>query len=119
MAGDIRATEAVAERLRAAFTASDPDILAGILDPDVRWGGEEDAPETCHSREDVLAWYKGLYARGVRATVAETWIEGDHIILALDVHRPDGLTTRNYQRFTVRDGAIVDIRDNEEAPVTL
>ena len=60
MADDTQEAQAIAERLRSALEGRDLTTLAGILDPDVRWGGEEDTPQTCHNRADVLAWYGGV-----------------------------------------------------------
>jgi SnoaL-like domain len=118
MAEDTPEAQALAQRLRSAFETQDLSTLAGILDPDVRWGGEEDTPQTCHNRAEVLAWYGDLHARGFRATVVETVVEPHHIFLTLDVTRPDGGTSRNSQVFRIAGGRIVDIRGHEEARTT-
>jgi hypothetical protein len=106
------ATRRVAEALHAAFDTADEQALAALLHPDVRWGG---GPAGCHSRAQVLEWYQGLRARGVHATVRETTIAGDTVILGLAV----GLSGRApakgadlfYQAFTVDDdGSVVEIR---------
>ncbi|MCW3045460.1 MAG: SnoaL-like protein [Actinobacteria bacterium] len=47
--------QAIARRLTSALEARDLESLGNLLAPDVRWGGEEDTPQTCHSRDDVLA----------------------------------------------------------------
>jgi len=44
VADDTEEAQAIAERLRSAFEQQDLGILAGVLDPDVRWGGEEARP---------------------------------------------------------------------------
>jgi hypothetical protein len=36
------AAEAMADRLREAFASGDLALLAPLLDPHVRWGGEEE-----------------------------------------------------------------------------
>lgn len=113
MAAETMDAWAVAARLQTAFETRDLFVLAEILDPDVRWGPDEETPQTCHSRADVLAWYGGLYARGFRADIVESAVEPGRILLRLDVQRPDGEVTRNNQLFTVRDGLIVDIRDGQ------
>jgi len=115
-ADDTREAQAIAERLRSAFEQQDLGILAGVLDPDVRWGGEEDTPETCHSRADVLAWYGGLIDRGVRASVVAAEVEPDRVVLTLDVTRPGGGTSRNHQVFRIAAGQVADIRGQEEGP---
>ena len=114
MADDTQEVQAIAERLRSALEGQDLTILAGILDPDVRWGGEEDTPQTCHNRADVLAWYGGLIDRGFRPSVVATEVEPDRIALTLDVTGPGGGTSRNRQVFRIASGHIVDIRGHEE-----
>ena len=113
MGEDRQDAQAIARRLTSALEARDLESLGEILAPDVRWGGEEDTPQTCHSRADVLAWYGGLHARGFRASVVEAAVEPDRIVLTLDVTRPGGGTSRNEQVFRIAGGRIVDIRDNE------
>ena len=116
MADSTQEAEAVAQRLRSAFQTQDLSILASLLDPEVRWGGEEDTPQTCHNRADVLAWYGGLAARGFRATVVEAEVEAHQIVLTLDVTEPGGGTSRNHHVFRIAGGRVVEIRDHEEAP---
>ena len=118
MADGTREAQAIAERLRSAFEQQDLGILAGVLDPDVRWGGEEDTPETCHNRADVLAWYGSLIDRGFQASVAATAVEPDRIVLSLDVTTPGGGTSRNHQVFRIASGHVVDIRGQEEGPAS-
>jgi hypothetical protein len=81
----------------------------------VRWGGEEDTEDTCHSRADVLRWYTRLRDRGVRARVAEVLDLGDAVVLelALTGHEDDPqdeLRARLFQVFRIGDGLVVDIR---------
>jgi hypothetical protein len=116
VADDIEEAWAIAERLRSAFEQQDLGILAGVLDSDVRWGGEEDTPETCHNRADVLAWYGGLIDQGFRASVAAAAVEPDRIVLTLDVTGPGRGTRRNHQVFRIASGHIVDIRSYQEGP---
>ena len=116
MTGDTQEARAIAERLRSAFEQQDLGLLAGVLDPDVRWGGEEDTPETCHNRADVLAWYGDLIDRGFRASVVAAEVEPDRVVLTLDVTRPGGGTSRNHQVFRIAAGHVVDIRGQEEGP---
>jgi hypothetical protein len=75
------APQSTAEKLRAAFEAGDEDLLASLFDAAVRWGGEEDTPETCHSREEVLACYGKLREAGVSAAVEEVVDLGDIVVL--------------------------------------
>src|SRR5467141_2722213 len=116
MGEDRQDAQAIARRLTSALEARDLESLGDLLAPDVRWGGEEDTPETCHSRADVLAWYGGLIDRGFRATVAATAVEPDRVVLSLDVTRPGGGTSRNHQVFRIAAGQVVDIGGQEEGP---
>jgi hypothetical protein len=108
-------TQEVATRLREAFTAGDAALFAPLLDPRVRWGGEEETEQTCHSRGDVLAWYGRAQAAGVRAQVTETLVRQHAVVLGLaltgppqgpDGERPDQV----FQTFRLADGLIIDIR---------
>lgn len=118
--------EAVAQRLRAAFESGDLSTLAPLLRADVRWGGEEETPETCHSRADVLAWYGKAAEAGIRATVTETLSGTDAVLLGLRVTGRDPVRTRRgqlvYQVFRIADGQVADIRgypNRDEAVATM
>lgn len=112
-----------AEKLRQAFEQGDERLLASVLDPTVRWGGEEEEPDTCHSRGEVLAWYGKLKAAGVSATVEEVIDCGDVVVLGLAISRPEGRTGSEvplvvFQVFRLAAGLVVDIRgfpEREEA----
>ncbi len=106
---------ALAARLKTALESRDRDLLDQLLAPNVRWGGEEETPDTCHNRTDVLRWYEELDAHGVRARVEETINDSDAIVLGLRITWPDHESSEarmftRYQVFRVVDGLIVDIR---------
>lgn len=110
-----RRAATVAAALRTAFGTADLDLMADLLHPDVRWGGDEDTADTCHDREAVLAWYGGLLRRGVRATVDEVVARDSVVLLGLTVSWPDvpdekPPPTLIYQVFRLDRGLIVDIR---------
>jgi hypothetical protein len=109
------APETIAGKLGRAFEEGDDDLFASLLDPAVRWGGEGDTPETCHTREQVLTRYRRLRDGGVGATVEETICQGDAVVLGLALRLPDrgaplDLPPRVYQVFRLADGLVVDIR---------
>jgi len=114
----VRSIEAVAAGLTAAFAVGDLDQLAPLLAAEVRWGGDEDTEQTCHSRAQVLAWYQRLRAQGVRVQVLGTQIRGDTVALLMAVQWPDGWEDAGHRRstqaqvFRIRDGLVVDIRDD-------
>jgi hypothetical protein len=108
-------TEALARRLGAALESDDPQTLGVLLHPRVRWGGEEETPETCHSRGDVLAWYGRLHAAGVRARVDETVVTPRAVVLGMSLSGPgfgpDGPRPGQvFQVFRTTDGLVADIR---------
>jgi SnoaL-like domain len=113
--------EDLAEEIEAALSAEDLDRAAALLADDVRWGGDEDAEETCHTRSDVLAWYRRALAGGVKARHIETLVQPHAVIIGWDIIWPPGEEERppiRYQVFSVADGLVADIRgfpDKEEA----
>jgi ketosteroid isomerase-like protein len=110
----------VAAGLRAAYESADLDALGELLHPDVRWGGDEDTPDTCHNRSDVLAWYRRSYESGMRATVTEALTGPDAVLLALRVSgRAPGDATVVHQVFRLTDGLVADIRGYPERELAL
>jgi hypothetical protein len=110
----------VAGALRAAYESADLDALSGLLHPRVRWGGEEETPDTCHSPSDVLAWYRRSYDSGIRATVTEVLTRPDAVFLALRVSgRDQGKATAVHQVFLLTDGLISDIRGYPQRDLAL
>jgi ketosteroid isomerase-like protein len=110
----------VAAGLTAAFSVGDLDQWAPLLAPDVRWGGDEETEQTCHSRAQVVGWYQRLRAQGVQVQVLGTQIRGDTVVLLMAVQWPEGWDDEDHRRsttaqvFRVRDGLVVDIRDDVE-----
>ena len=113
-------TELVATRSRAALEARDLSALGALLDQDVRWGGPEDTPETCHSRADVLSRLARQLAAGVETQVNEVVPGDEAILLGLQVKRPVqggyGRERSIHQVLSVRDRLMVDIRGTRAAP---
>lgn len=110
----------VAAGLRAAYESADLAALGELLHPDVRWGGEQDTPDTCHNRSDVLNWYGRVYQSGLRATVTEVLTGPDAVLLALRVSgREPGETFVVHQVFRLTDGLVADIRGYPERELAL
>src|ERR1051326_8516395 len=108
--------EATAARLRDALDPLDRDALAALLDDNVRWGGEEDTRDTCHSRGAVLKRLDEQQRRGVQTSVLEV-TPGEHgVLVALKVRQPAHAGHDHdhewtvYQALSVRDRRIVEIR---------
>ena len=109
------APQSTAGKLRAAFEDEDEALLASVLDPAVRWGGEEETPETCHTREEVIAWYSQLRTAGVRARVQQAITFEHAVVLGLILTRPDGGPASEvpafvYQVFRLTGDKVIDIR---------
>jgi len=108
--------EAVAAALRDALDPINLNALGTLLDENVRWGGPEDTPETCHSRADVLNWLDKRRQGGRETTVLEV-VPGEYgILLTLNVRQPaqpghdhDHHWTA-YQALKVHGHHVVDIR---------
>jgi ketosteroid isomerase-like protein len=106
--------EHLAERVRTALQSGDLTAYRELLDPNVRWGPLDDPSSGCTNRDEVLTWYRRGRARGVRAAVTETVVQGDTILVGLRVtgnpaEEPGGEVDR-WQVLRVVDGRIVDIR---------
>jgi SnoaL-like domain len=110
--------QALADTLEAAFDRRDAAVLASVLAADVRWGSEEETPETCHSDREVLAWYERLRAQGVEAQVEEVVVRERAVVLGLLVSQPGEAPERDpmrvWQTFAVADGLVVEIRGYPE-----
>lgn len=110
----------VAAGLRTAYETANLDALSELLHPDVRWGGEEDTPETCHNRSDVLTWYRRGYESGMRATVIDALTGPDAVLLTLRVSgREPGKAVVVHQVFRLTDGLIADIRGYPQRELAL
>ncbi len=119
MTTDAERTEQLAGQIQAALQTADLDGYRELLDPNVTWGAPGDANPECRNRDQVLAWYRQGRAKGVRATVSETVVHDDMILVGLSVSGGElssdtGGPTARWQILTVRSGRIVDIRGFED-----
>jgi ketosteroid isomerase-like protein len=105
-------SEPVAARWQAAFAAHDVATLSSLLDENVRWGGAEDTPQTCHTRSEVLARLAQQAAHGTTARVVE--VVADAFLVELHVTHPETPAYQRsrtvYQVLTVADGRVTNIR---------
>jgi hypothetical protein len=106
--------EEVAARLRPAFESADVAAFGEVLDENVRWGGEDETPETCHTRAQVLERLAKQRAAGMRTQVLEVVPGAEAVLVGFDVKWPvsEGFTRQRtvYQVMKVRDRHVVDIR---------
>jgi hypothetical protein len=98
----------VARHLETAYRALDLELLGSLLHPQVQWTG------LCTNSGEVLEWYRGLLAGGIRSTVESVEVDGHAVVLGLSVARqaegarpaPPELL---YQVFTVEEAQVVEI----------
>ena len=108
-------SQLVATRLRAAVESQDLEAYGALLDEHVRWGPAEETPETCHSRQQVLARLAAQRARGMHTQLIEVVAAGtDAVLVGFNVKRPveGGFARENvvYQVLKLRNQQVVDIR---------
>lgn len=107
-------TEAVATRLHAAFDSADLAALGAVLHENVRWGGDEETPDTCHTRAQVLERLAKQRASGMQTKVLEVVPGADAVLVSIDVKWPvsEGFARQRmvYQVMKVHDQRVVDIR---------
>ncbi len=99
----------VARHLDAAYRGLDLELLGSLLHPQVQWTG------VCTNSGEVLDWLRSLLADGTRATVESAEVDGDAVVLGLNVGREaDGARPAPpellYQVFTVDNAQIIEIR---------
>jgi hypothetical protein len=108
----------VARHIEAAYRDLDIELLGSLLHPQVHWTG------VCTNSAEVLDWYRGLQADGIRSTVESVEVDGDAVVLGLRVARqaegarpaPPELL---YQVFTVDNAQIIDIHVYPDRPLAL
>ena len=103
----------IAEQIVAAFATRDLAAFGALLTDDARWG-DDDIPNRCRSRRDVVATFDRLLQRGLGGEVVETTTGRHGVMCRLRVDWP--AETRGphrqtlYQVYLVRDGRIAEIR---------
>ncbi len=118
MAREPATATAIADQVRAALSSADLAEWKSLLSPDVRWGPPDDQVSGCHNRDEVMRWYRRGREAGVRATVTELLVEGDKILVGLNVLSPDGEAER-WQILTVGPSGVSDIRGFDARPEAL
>src|SRR5215468_7591814 len=66
-----RTVDQVGRALQTAFANRDLDTLGRLLAADARWG-DDDHPNRCRSRSDVLGTFERLLGEGVEGSVTES-----------------------------------------------
>lgn len=108
-----RETQVAAARLRAALESGDLDAFGALLDDNVRWGGAEETPQTCHTRTEVLNRLRQQRQAGLEVQVLEVTPGHDGVVAGLHVKHPmrDGFARESdvYQVLELRDDRIITI----------
>ncbi len=104
------ALERLAEGVRVAFGEADLEGFSSLLAPDVRWG-DDDAPNRCRSRDDVVSTLRGALERGVSGSLGEVETGPAGVLAHLVVTRSDASEgTRDlFHLYVVREGRISEI----------
>jgi len=103
-------------RVRSALESGDLDAIRDLLDPDARWGAPEGPSDyDCRNREEVIAWWAGARAAGVRAVVTEVTVGAGALLVGLEVTgtpaaREAGGAAGRWQVLTLKGDRIADIR---------
>jgi hypothetical protein len=111
------AMTALADRIRAAFASRDFDSFGELVADDARWG-DDDHPNRCRGRGDVLANYRRLVDEGVTGDVTETATGPAGVMCELRIEWPEDADTSRpttlFQVFMVRDGRVAEIRGYDD-----
>jgi SnoaL-like domain len=106
----------IADQIRSAFADRNLDALGRLLADDVRWG-DDDSPNKCRSRSDVIATFDRLLGEGVEGEVTETIIGPNGIAVLLHVRWPnpgEGRGINFYQAYLVRGGFVTEIERHDD-----
>ncbi len=93
----LRTIDQIADRIQVAFATKDLDLLGRVLAEDARWG-DDDSPNKCRSRSDVVGTFDRLLAEGVDGRVAETVVGINGVAVLLHVEWPDPGEGRDIDR---------------------
>lgn len=109
--------EGIAAQLRGAFEARDMTAFGALLAEDARWG-DDDAPNKCRSRAEVVATFQRLIADGVVGEVADLKTGPAGILCRLRIHWPDSGSRSGrdevFHLYLVDDGRIIEIRPYDD-----
>ena len=107
-------SESNAELARRGYEAAlrgGLDVIAGMLDPDVKWhGGDPTASEACHNREQTLEFMRQARRRRGIGKLVDVIEAGDKVIVILrppsETGEPAALSAN---LTTFRDGKVVEM----------
>jgi hypothetical protein len=106
----------IAEQIQSAFATKNLDALGQLLADDARWG-DDDHPNRCRSRVDVIATFDRLLGEGVDGEVTETIIGPNGVAVLLHVRWPnpgEGRGVNFYHSYLVRSGLVTEIQRHDD-----
>jgi ketosteroid isomerase-like protein len=109
--------DGIAVQITAAFAERDMESFGRLLANDARWG-DDDAPNRCHTRGEVIATFQRLLAEGVGGEITETMTGRAGILCHLRIDWPgpgeSGRRNEVLHLYRVRDGQIVAIEPYDD-----
>lgn len=119
MPDSMTAPVGLADRIRAVYQAADLEAFGRLLAEDVRWG-DDDHPNRCRGRADVLNTFERGMDSGVTAEIVETRSGPGGVLCRLRVNRADPADRPRgidfVHVFLIRDGLISEIRRYDDMP---
>jgi hypothetical protein len=111
----LRTVEEIAAGLGTAFAARDLDLFGSLLAVDVSWG-DDDHPNRCRSRSDVVGTFGRLLTEGVEGTVTESVVRPNGVAVKLHVEWPnpgEGRGANFWHSYIVSDGRVTEIQRHD------
>jgi SnoaL-like domain len=102
--------------LHTAFANGDLVALGHLLAADARWG-DDDHPNKCRSRSDVLGTIERLLGEGVQGNVTESVTGPRRVAVKLHVQWPnpgEGRGANFWQSYIVADGVVTEIQRHDD-----
>jgi hypothetical protein len=109
----VTTVDALAEQISAAYRSADLTAFGSLLADDVRWG-DDDHPNRCRSRGDVLRTFAGWMDSGVTADLVDVTTGPLGVACRLHVTWVDPQDRQRgvdfFHVFMVSDGLVREIR---------
>lgn len=117
-------TETNVEIVRRGYEAAargELDVIAELLDPDVKWhGGDPSALGACNGREEALAFMRGARAREAFGELVDVIDAGDSVVVVMRPNAPDAPQARLRANVTTfRGGKVVEMVAHESPAAAL
>src|SRR5262245_42851655 len=109
--------DAIATQLTTAFATKDLVLLGSLLADDARWG-DDDSPNRCRSRADVVATFDRVLREGVDGTIVDTQTGPGGVAVRLHVHWPEpgdaGRDEDFWHAYVVERGVVSEIQRHDD-----